>query len=636
MKRVAPKELTLDFSKYSFGLNTKENQFVIKSGQAFNGSINARFNSGGGFGRAPGFFGLSETPLFTTYCKCLEYYSRTDGTQKLMGLSGGRLYEIAGSGTKTERYNIGGLGEGYGCSAYDKYFIANGSGSCFVSNETGYQIGITPPTACTVAAAAGGTLPDGVYTIYVSYAINNSLYSQGFLCSTVTLGSGNNSIAFSSFANSSNARVSNKVVWMIGPSDSGTVYFYYQTNDNTSVTFTISSASTKDTSKLYRTLALPSKTPPAMSGLYFHDDRLFGWKDNVLHASMKAVSVYDLERWPDIQYTFPYYILSLFNIGTDLYINTNQGILVLPDGDMTARYWQKTKRLYYKYVRTVSKLDDTTGNEKESPVIGWTNDGARIFDGNGFSIDLSKDIKPDIQQAMNDASSVFQPCGFVCRSKDRSEYRISYRDTRINATHNNRQMVLNLDTLTIQNNTEYLAAWEMWEIGFSHVAISQENTITMAQSLNGNSQVMYETFGSVANKWVYGDSGYISTLTPKKICVISKCELLDLAGRFDCEQIRTLTQLAHEAKITIYIGDEFSISDSRNITPSGGDIALFDEALFDEATFTTEQPTIGVGKLKQNLKGASCYIVFEQTADDPSMNVIMINLYINYQQGRMI
>ena len=45
---------------------------------------------------------------------------------------------------------------------------------------------------------------------------------------------------------------------------------------------------------------------------------------------------------------------------------------------MSARWDQITKRLYFKYVRTIAKIDEGTGDEDNSPVIGLTNDGIRI------------------------------------------------------------------------------------------------------------------------------------------------------------------------------------------------------------------------------------------------------------------
>jgi len=117
MKRGIGDSFLIDFSDYSLGLNTKESHFGIKPKQAYNGSINARFKARG-FDRVPGFFGLAETPPFTTYCKGLEIYSRVDGTQKLMGFSNGRLYEVnPTTNVATERYNLTGTGEAFGVSA---------------------------------------------------------------------------------------------------------------------------------------------------------------------------------------------------------------------------------------------------------------------------------------------------------------------------------------------------------------------------------------------------------------------------------------------------------------------------------------------------------------------------------------
>lgn len=635
--------IELNFSNFSLGLNSKESQFGIKDGQAYIGSINAIFNAVG-FKRAPGFFGLAETPPFTTYCKGLDTYSMADGTQRLMGVSDGKLYEVdVSNGGKTERYNITGTGEAYGTTAYNKYFVANNTGSCFVENQTGYQIGITPPAACTVAAAAGGSLPVGTYTIYVGYAVKvsgtNVLYSQGFQTANVTLTAGSQTIAFSNFANSSNTRVNNKVVWMAGPNDSGTVFFYHETGDNTTTSFNVSSAALYNSALTYMVWGLPSKVPPVLTGMFFHDDRIFGWKNNILHASMKAFSSsssYDLERWPDIYYELPYQILSLFAIGTDLYINTNMGILRLKDADLESKYEIVTKRLFFKYVRTVAKLDDTTGNEKESPLIGLTNDGVRIFSESGFSIDLSKDIKNYIQIAMNDATSTFQPCGFVCRSNARSEYRLSFRDTDVNVSSNNRQLILNLDTLTIQSNTEYIAAWELWSVGFTHACIFANNIVYMAQSLNGNSQVMVENVDTTSDKWVYTDSTYVTVLTAKRCCVISKAVIIDIASRIRLTQARVLAQLNAEASLTMKMGDEFEILSKKAIPSTGGEVALFDEALFDEAVFSSEQPIITVMKLRENLKGSSCFIIYEQTAEDIVMEMTTIMVYGQEIKGHNI
>ena len=628
--------LPLDFSFFNGGYNCKDPQCGIKQNQAYTGTINARFKSKG-FDRAPGFLGIAETPVFTTYCKGIEFYNRIDGTDLLMGFSGGKLYSVnTATGAITELYNLTGSAEGYGVSAFDRFFAVNGASACVVEGDSSYTIGIAPPEGVTAEAAASGSLPDGVYKLYAGYARTvsglNVQFSEGQEIADVTLGTGNNTIAISNFANSTDARVSNKVIWATD-ANGGTYYLYHETEDNETESFNITSTAGKNSSVLYRVWGAPSKQPPTMTGIFFHDNRLFGWKDNVLYASMKATTVYDLERWPDIQYEFPFYILSLFSIGPDLFINTNKGIIKLPYADMSARWEWVTKRLYFKYPRTVAKLDNNSGDEYNEPVIGLTNDGVRIFDGTGFSIDLSKDVKPDIKRAYDGASAVFTPAGFVYRTKDRSEYHLSYRDLTINAVTNNRRLVLNLDSLTIASNTDYLTAWEPWEIGFTHSAIDSSGNLYMAQSLNGNSQIFIEQWGSVADKWVYGSSGqYITESTNKTCKVVSRMDITDIAGRVRWEQARTLIQLQGEASIKVNIGEAENLNATHTFVT--GDESLFDVARFDVDVFSSEQPVIGVSKLEENLKGASVFVTYEQTADDINMQTLEIKLYGTYEQGR--
>ena len=57
-------------------------------------------------------------------------------------------------------------------------------------------------------------------------------------------------------------------------------------------------------------------------------------------------------------------------------------------------------------------------------------------------------------------------------------------------------------------------------------------------------------------------------------------------------------------------------------------------ARFDVDVFSSEQPVIGVSKLEENLKGASVFVTYEQTADDINMQTLEIKLYGTYEQGR--
>ena len=638
---VAKKDFAaVDFSFFNGGLNSNDPHCAIRENQAYSGSINARFMKKG-FMRAPGFHGLSDTPTFAAICKGLDIYSLLDGTDILIGYSGGKIYSINKTTNEvTEIYDLTGNGECYGVSFYGKLFVTNGSKSCVIETDVGYPIGIAPPSGVTAAAAAGGSLPEGVYKIFVGYARKvaglNVQYSVGQAIADVTLTAGNKTISISNFANSSDGRVNNKVVWLTD-AGGGVYYLYHQTNNNTTTSFSVSSDSGKNASILYRVWGEPSKQPPTMTGLYAHDDRLFGWYGNTLYASMKATTAYDLERWPEIQYEFPFKIISLFSIGADLFINSARGIFKLPDADMAASYKQVTKRLYFMFDRTVSYIDENS-KENPSPVIGVTNDGVRIFDGNSFSIDLSKDIKSDIKKLIDGSSSTFKPNGFVYRSEGRTEYRIGYRDTTINALCNNRQLVLNLDSVVINSNTDYTAPWELWQTGFQYSAIDSSGTLFMLQNLAESSQVFKESYNDVCDVSIYDDDGsFLATKTCKECKVKSRLEIVDISSRIIWETMRTLAQLNSDATIRIEIGEEFDISKIHTIQKSGsGIVPVFDEVLFDEVTFVSEQPIIGKNKLQQNLKGASVFVEFTQTANDPTMQVLEIKLYGIYETGRYV
>jgi hypothetical protein len=251
-------------------------------------------------------------------------------------------------------------------------------------------------------------------------------------------------------------------------------------------------------------------------------------------------------------------------------------------------------------------------------------------------MDLSKDIKSDIEKLINGSSSTFKPCGIVYRSQDRTEYRLSYRDTNVNAVANNRTLALNLDRLTIQNNTEYIAPWELWQIGFQYAAVDNGGDLFMCQSLAGAAQIFKEHFDTVDDKYVYRDEGTLLLNSTLKECVVkSRMEITDIAGRVAWETLRTLTQLNSNASIMLEIGEEFDVKQLQNIVQSGvGITPTFDEVMFDEVAFVPEQPIIGKNKLSQKLKGASICITYSQAANDITMQVIEIKLYGTFETGR--
>jgi hypothetical protein len=619
-------ELVIDFSNISGGMNTTDPANSLRENQAqFARNV---FILQRGWKRAPGFTGLSSSATIAATAKMLDIYYRTDGTDILMMVAGGKLYSVnKTTNATTELYNLTGTGEAYGDSCQDKYFCANGTACCKVEGTTAYKLGIAAPTGASAAAQAGGSLPDGVYAVYVSYARGSSLYSYAESLGNVTLGTGNNTIRIT-FPNSSDSQVSNKVVWLMEPGSS-TIYFYHQTNDNTTTTVDVASAAAKNTSKLYRILGEQSVVPPALKGIVYHKNSLYGWINNVLYKSLPGTTVYDLERWPDITYTFPFKIDGIFSLGEHLYLNSNRGIFVLPYGDMSAEWTQISKRLYFKYFRTVEKTDD------ENFVIGVTNDGVRTFDGTKFSIDLSKDIKPEIDKLYSGSTSAFLPCAFVYNRSFRTEYRLSYRDTSLGSTCNNRQLVLNMDTLYWEDNNQYNASWETWDHGFAYAAVDGSNIAFMLQVISGSSQVIKENTASSKDINHYDKTGVlITTATAKTKDVKSRVVVPSIMNIEDWEGLWIYSMQGATANAYLYAVDDFDLYDERTVLAEGQQVALFGTAIFDESLFTRSRAMIQRLKIKQSIRGGAFYFRYLQENDDALMQVYEVKAISQSESGR--
>ena len=78
-----------------------------------------------------------------------------DGTDKLLSLAGGKLYEIAkATGAITERFDLTGAGEGSFATYRNKAWLANGTKTVKLENETASQVGISAPAAAGGSSAA--------------------------------------------------------------------------------------------------------------------------------------------------------------------------------------------------------------------------------------------------------------------------------------------------------------------------------------------------------------------------------------------------------------------------------------------------------------------------------------------------
>lgn len=623
-----PRKLTIDFTTFRGGLNTKDPHISIGDNQSYTGTENIVFKESG---LSPwfSFVGIKSSSIFPGRITGLDIYSRVDGSDILIAGYNGSIYSInKTTGEATLIYTVGGTGEFWFVSFYDKLFATNGTGSCVIEGTNGYSIGLAAPSGVVAAAASGGSLDDGDYVVYASYgrmvAGTTVQYSEGESLGTITLGSGNNTIAISSFSNSSDSRVGNKIIWMTD-ANGGDIIQYYETEDNSTESFNIADDSQRDSTMYYRIWSASSKQPPVMTGIFAHSDRIFGWYNNTLYASLQATTVYDLERWPDIQYEFPFRITGLFSIGDDLFINTDsRGIIKLPNGDMSAIYKQVTTKRCFKFIRTVSNIDENTP-ESPSPVIGFTQNGCRIFDGYGFTLDLSKSIKNDIDDMYTGASSEHQPVGFVRRANDRTEYRVSYRDLDIGSVSNNYTYVLNMDELVINSKVDYIAPWESVKVGFRYACVDGNDDAFMAQCLESGSQIFKDDPKHTLDRNIYNNEGNFVVSASKQCNLVTKMIIPTIKGRFRLHQLRYISYMRSNATITIYIGEETGINETNSVETGG--LPLFGVARFGIDRFASNEPIIGVHPLGKDLKGYAVYIVIN--FDSVSYKDFLSNIVLN-------
>lgn len=633
--------VSVSFRNCALGVNTLDPGSALRDGElAYAQNMLLKLN---GAERVPGYVGLAETQLFTTYLKGLFTYLRYTGTEYVLAVSNGKLYSINEStGAKTELYDITGTGEAWGVNFLDKFWVCNGTDVVKVEATTAYKVGMAAPTGATSALVAGGSLDDGVYQIYLSHTRKvdgtRVLHSVGQSVTSRTCGSGNNTIRITfSDASASDAQITHVTVWMTDAG--GSTYYYYGEAAIDAGTVDITSDSNKLTTLDYNAQAANNTRPPALQWIHVHGNRLFGGIDNAVYYSLQAASinsapVYDLEKWPQAVgqnlNQYPFNIDGAFSIGDDLFFNTPGGIIRQPGGNMAARYVRTEERLYFKSMRTVRVYNGVAW--------GLTNDGFRYFDGQRFSPDLSKKIRREIDDAYTGDTTHFHPAGeIVRRSRYRTEYILSFRDIDLSSTMNNFQAVLNLDLVSVINQAEVIAPWEFRTSGFGYSTVKKDNTIYYGQSLNGNSTIFKERTTQNDDKWVYNSSGsYYSSDTSKRAYLTTRSIISNLA-----EMVQWVLAFSHikngsAFSVKAHITDNAEILHTVDVSAASDTGFVLDEDILDINAVGERVPLVRKHKMSQKVKGRGVYFMIDQTANDTDFNFIDLEAIGEVADGRFV
>lgn len=618
MTVAVKKPFAISINDTSGGCNSVEHPTKFNSNQIHDSSIGYTLRKSG-IVKYPGSQGLSASTTFTDYLRGLFFHKQFSGTENLYAVSGGYLSLVdVSDGSLTSKYNLGSAGnESWACDAYGKKWVCNGNSVVKIEGTTAYQVGISAPSGASATAAAGAGLPDGVYGVYVSYA-RDGLYSVGQNLGNVTLGSGNNQISIT-FPNSSDPQVNNKIVWIKSPGEA-IHYWFYDTGNNTTTAITISATTEKDITTIYEVDAADNGKPPAITFIYAFASRLWGILDNYIWFSDQGeFSDIDVEKWRTANFRRTQYkITGIFSVGLNLYFNTENGILLLPNGDINETLYLIETRWYFKEMRTVASWNNG--------VIGLTDNGVRFFDGSQFSsFDYAYPIRSKLI-SMYSSPSDLKPCGFIKRRENRDEYHLMWCDQISSVTTNNVHAVLNLSSAIWQDSNAYQLAWEFQQISGNYSAITSLNTLYIGQSHDTASKIYKEDISTTQNNNCYDSSGILLTEnTETKSQLRSREIYLDISTIMWIEKFYLYAQNDYPFSVQIFSGNDLNKFTKEYIIPSsGGTISKYDEAIYDESVYPSESAQTLRGKLPTGFKTRNFYVIIKQGANDINFRLLEI------------
>jgi hypothetical protein len=596
--------------------------------------------------RAPGMVGISVAALFAGPIRGFWSMLKSDGTESYIVAAELKLWSVdLSAGTRTQIGTLSNDNECRGVVTWGKLWIVNGTDAFKVESDLSVKrIGIVAPTGWTASGTAvAGTLPAGAYDAYGCYARKISgtivLYSAPFhITSSPVTVDGNHAMRFAVTA-STDTQVTDIVIWMTAAG--GSTLYYYWDAANTTGNIDVINETQKNVALLMYELAAGNQLPSALAGIYAFNGRLLGWKanDNDLKYTLQAQNVYDLEKWSTEFHipTIPYNIVSCHTVGSNLYVNTVGGFYVFENGDLSAKplpvtQGAQTPILYFPLVNVGTIV------EHNGKLFGLTNDGWRSFDGTNFSVDLSQRIKP-IMDTIALTAANFPPRAVIYRRPGkRTEYRLSYQDNTIGTTCHNRQIVLNMDRLTIITNqfqqaspTQFSAPWEIWSPGFSHAIVTNEGKIYFGQS-SASAGVIASEYGK-GDKYVLNSAGvYLSDLIAKAMLLKTRTEIDELAGQNIIFTMYYLCRLMADIAGKIWITDQDNYFEGIDIKKTGGSapdiVTDTNPQLILPFILTADNPQQGKQKFSPDIKGNSVFVELSQTALDDNFALNVLQLYV--------
>jgi hypothetical protein len=533
-----PKNITLDFSDSSGGLNTRDEDSIGEN-QVQGGTYNVKMQKKG-LTIYPGAIGIAPDITITNYTRMAEFFKMANGDEYFLIVSNKKLYRVSVEDESLALvldFSTAPLAndlEAWGKTSHNKFWCFAGHPIRYEGGNASFAIGIPITNKFTgntpvAAASSGGSLADGVYGVKIGYAREENgtitLYSRGYDLGNVTIEGANKTISISTFNDvdvftsifgNSSANANKKVFWITEAN--GSTHFYFDSADGTlgGTAYSITSNANKNEAIQYFVDADDNYTPydisltdGAIEFVETHGNRLWFSISNTLYYSRVAGEAFDLERFGasafvDIEYP----IKGIFSCGPHLIVNTENGLYKIPYGDISID--NPTEKInesfYFVAPRTVCLY--------KNGLLGLTNGGVRFFDGIAWSENLSAQISNEIDNvSLNIVNHL--PCGKIHRSKNEMEYHLCfchkwdpteqgnyYPDSSaypfiFGGILNNVRFTFNLDALFSSQNP--IKHWEASEPSAEYMAVDSGNNLYNVQSSASGSKV-YRINDSVTYK----------------------------------------------------------------------------------------------------------------------------------------
>jgi len=599
-----------DFSNVEWGVNLTDDMIQVRDRQVQD-CLNCTLTKDG-VKRRPG--SKAGNISLTTNARGIHVYSQLDGTETKLLVSNGKLYSTPTDiNSKTELYDMTGAGKAYFTDYLDNCWLTNGTAMVKVEDTVAYQIGITPPSGVAAAAAAGGTMPDGTYTVYACYARLvgglNKLFSVGENLGPVVLSGGNNTIAITSFDNSTDPQVGNKVIFLTIPA--GSTPFFYETGDNTTESFNITSEDDRNNSTLYGAVAEGNTIPSTFEYIYAFNKSIYGSNGNTLYKSIKDTdNVYNMERFV-YSIVLPYQIKGIFSLDKQLYLNTTGGIILLPHGDINSEWDRKTDD-YFLEMNTVIEIPNKR-------ILGLTYQTMRIFDGEKFlQFDIGADVRPKLTKIYKSTSG-FSPNAVLVRTQRRLEYHLCYCDDTLSTTSNNERLVLNIDAIQFLPNNEIISPWEIWSNSANYMTVDLDQTMYNLQDHTTPKLYKFDTNNTI-DDGIYqrdGELGISTSLvyaqiTSRAFMVNQWTEVYWNIIHFMAKYVKagTLTLYVRETEVTGY-------SHAADVGQSKWGTFVWGVDTWAGSSYQNQHI-----KGDENVRAVMIYIKFEQTANDKNFHIL--------------